>query len=134
MGTYVSIEERTESASSIEDATAILEELLSGGYSIWDDGSLYFIKQLVAKVNNLRIEVFPDEHPPPHFHVVYPGVNASFALADGSLIKGQIGRREHGLVKWWYDRKRSLVIKAWNDSRPSDCQVGPFVEPTQRTE
>jgi hypothetical protein len=125
---YVSIEQRTERVTTVEEAATILEELLGGGYSIWDDGSLYFIKQLVAKVNNLRIEVFPDEHPPPHFHVVYPGVNASFALSNCSLLKGHIGNRERGLVKWWYDRSRALVIKAWNESRPTDCQVGPFLE------
>jgi hypothetical protein len=128
VNTYVSIEERTERAATLDESAAILEELLGGGYSIWDDGSLYFIKQLIAKVRNLRIEVYPDEHPPPHFHVVYPGVNASFALSDGSLIKGQIGNRERALVKWWYDRSRKFVIQAWNDSRPNDCQVGPFVE------
>lgn len=128
MSAYVSIEQRTERVTTVEEAATILEELLGGGYSIWDDGSLYFIKQLVAKVNNLRIEVFPDEHPPPHFHVVYPGVNASFALSNCSLLKGHIGNRERGLVKWWYDRSRALVIKAWNESRPTDCQVGPFLE------
>ena len=128
MSTYVSIEERTERAATLEEAAAILTELLGGGYSIWDDGSLCFIRQLVAKVNNLRIEVFPNEHPPPHFHVVFPGGNASFALADCSLIKGHISNGERALVKWWYDRSRALVIKSWNDSRPSDCQVGLFVE------
>ena len=41
----------------MEDSAAVLYDLLSGGYFVWMDGSLYNIKQLAARVNGLQIHV-----------------------------------------------------------------------------
>lgn len=47
------LEKELGCAASIEDALPALECLLSDGYSVWTDGSLYFIKELVGRVNGL---------------------------------------------------------------------------------
>lgn len=111
---------------TLEDLTVVLGALLSGGYSVWEDGSLYHIRQLVAKVNGLRIEVYAKEHAPPHFHVSGGDIDASFAIADGTFLNGKIGRREQELLKWWYACSREKLIEVWNETRPSDCPVGPI--------
>lgn len=120
------LEEAAASASSLEEAARVLEEVLGGGYSVWTDGSLYYIRQLVARINGLKIEIYAKEHPPPHFHVKGGDVNAVFSLADGSYINGAISGREMALVQWWYKRSRPALVQAWNNSRPSDCPVGPL--------
>ena len=56
MNPYEEIERRASSAKSLQESAEVLEILLSGGFSVWTDGSLYNIKQLVARVNGLRIE------------------------------------------------------------------------------
>lgn len=113
-------------AESLEQAAAVLEELLGGGYSVWADGTLYFIKQLVERVNGLQIHVYPNEHPPPHFHVKSPNVDASFTVSDCRLLHGKIDGRQASLVQWWYERARPKVVEAWNASRPTDCPIGPI--------
>jgi hypothetical protein len=125
---YQQLEQRAKDATSIEDAAAVLEILLSEGLAVWEDGSLYSIKQLVARVDGLQIHVYPREHAPPHFHVVAGDIDAAFALHDCTLIRGEIDGRRKRLVEWWYQRCRSTVIEAWNASRPDDCPVGPFVD------
>lgn len=122
------IEEKIKNAGSLEESLEILEILLSNGYSVWEDDSLYSIKQLVAQVNGLKIRVFSREHPPPHFHISGGGIDAIFTVSDCKYIEGKIGWREEKLVKWWHQRSKPTLIEAWNNSRPSDCPVGPIVD------
>lgn len=125
---YDSLENAAKTATSLDESTTALAQLLSSGVAVWDDGSLYSIRQLVAKVNGLKIEVFAREHPPPHFHISGGGIDATFSLTTCELLQGKISGREAALVKWWYDRSRSNLISAWNQSRPTDCPVGPVNE------
>lgn len=128
MNPYEELEERARSAQTVEDSAAVLSDLLSGGYSVWVDGSLYNIKQLVDRVRGLQIHIYAKEHPPPHFHVKGGHVDAVFSLVDGSLIRGQIDGREQALIHWWYHRSRPRLVATWNETRPSDCNVGPITE------
>ena len=57
-----------------------LEAILHRPCSVWEEDGKEFlieIRELVARVNGLKIEIHPNEHPPPHFHVKTPKVNAS---------------------------------------------------------
>ena len=120
------IEKRVSDAQTLSEMAASLEELLSGPYSVWLNGNLINIKQIVDRINGLKIEVFSIEHPPPHFHVYGNGINVTFSINDCSLIKGDIGGREKSLIKWWYNRSRKNLIQIWNETRLSDCPVGPI--------
>ena len=128
MNPYVDLELRAETAESMEDLATVLSDLLSGGYSVWTDGSLYSIKQLVARVNGLQIHVYANEHSPPHFHVKSPDIDASFTIQDCAFMHGNIDGREQNLVKWWYKHSRPKLVAAWNNTRPSSCPVGPLIE------
>jgi hypothetical protein len=122
------IESKLGAASTLTESTQALSELLEGGFGIWQDGSLYFIRQLVARVGGYKVEIFAKEHRPPHFHLSGGDVNATFSLFDGSHLLGEISSREKALVKWWYERSRPLLIRTWNETRPTDCPVGPIQE------
>ena len=122
------IERRVLQAATLETATASLADLLSSEFSVSTDGFLYYTRQQVARVRGLKIEVFAREHPPPHFHVSGGGIDAVFSLTDGAQIQGCIGGRDRALVQWWYARSRSVLIEAWNTTRPANCPVGPVVE------
>jgi hypothetical protein len=128
MNLYEKFEHRIVNAASLEEVADVLSDLLSGGYSVWSDGRLYEIRQLVEKVNGLRIEVLSREHAPPHFHVTGGGVDATFSVESGVFLVGRISRRERALVEWWFKRSRPVLVRAWNNSRPSDCTVGYVLE------
>jgi len=124
MNPYAVLETRAANARSLQEAAEVLSDLLTGGFAVWTDGSLYNIKQLVARVKGLRIHVYPNEHGPAHFHVISADVDAAFAIDDCTFLRGNIDSREQRLVRWWYDRSRALLIAAWNETRPTDCPVG----------
>jgi hypothetical protein len=60
---------------------------------IWEDGSVYRIKHLVASTQDLRIHVYAKDHWPPHFHVVsrQRGINARFDLKTLEHISTKAG-------------------------------------------
>ena len=128
MNYYQDIEDKILNAKTLEESLEVLEMLLSNGFSVWTDGSLYYIKQLVARVNGLKIEIYSREHPPPHFHISGREIDATFSITECDHLEGKIGGRERALVRWWYKRSRSMLIETWNDTRPSDCPVGPIIE------
>lgn len=120
------LEQRAEEVATLQDATAVLETLLAEGFAVWEDGSLYYIRQLVDEVGGLKVHVYSREHAPPHFHVNGGGIDATFSILDCSLLKGQIQGRERRLIEWWHARSKPTLVETWNATRPSDCSVGPI--------
>jgi len=88
-------------------------------------GPTEVIKFLVARVKGLRVEVFANEHPPPHFRVRADGETANYRIEDGTQINGGLARHRH-TIKLWHAENRQSLIDAWNKLRPSDCPVGEY--------
>jgi hypothetical protein len=83
-------------------------------------------RKLVAQVNNLKILIHPNEHPPPHFHVLADRMDASFEILNCRKLNGEISGKDLKRVHAFYKSSRDLLVKTWNELRPSDCPVGPI--------
>lgn len=120
--------------NSVELDSVLTKELIDAisGSSIphWDEyGNLIFRfeKRLVDRVDGLKVEVFSNEHPPPHFRVKYQGGTANFTIADCATINGDYSvLRHHSRIKAWWKMNKQKIIEAWNKGRPSDCPVGQY--------
>ena len=119
------IESKLQESKSLSELAFILENLIAY-HSLTPDDRLYSIRALVDSVAGMKIEIFSNEHSPPHFHINAKDFNAVFSLNDCSLIKGTIGKREHKMILWWYKRSRNKLIDFWNNTRPTDCKVGSY--------
>lgn len=109
----------------------LLDELRSSIQSVESDaqtsaipGAMVF---LVDTTHGLKIEIRINEHPPPHFHVLCQGEDASFAIESGRRLPVNRGleRWEPKIQDWWQNNRLTLVER-WNSSRPSNCPVGPI--------
>lgn len=93
------------------------------GPIIDDRGRRRLEEALVAEVDGLQVEIFSNEHPPPHFRVRYQGRSANFDICTGEPLT-------NGLEKWrrnirkWHAENRQTLIDSWNRRRPTDCPVG----------
>ncbi len=69
----------------------------------------------------MKIEIYPNDHNPPHFHVKSndQSINATFRLDNGELIKGTLGRRDkERIVAFFIDPKTQLMMRTmWNKSK-----------------
>lgn len=82
MTPYDMIDEQISQARTLEELNQVLYILLNGDFAVWDDGSLYSIRQLVARFSGLKVEIYSKEHPPPHFHVKGGDVDAVFSISN----------------------------------------------------
>lgn len=115
--------------ASFEDLAAWLESILHNPCEVWEEyGEMVLIetRQLVDRVGGLKIEIYPGEHPPPHFHVRTPRLNTSFDIETCELIAGEIDRRDKKKIELWHREATPLLVETWNAMRPTDCTVGPY--------
>ncbi|MBU1013491.1 MAG: DUF4160 domain-containing protein [Bacteroidetes bacterium] len=91
---------------------------------VLSDGTVVERRFLVASVNNLRIEIRPNEHPPPHFHVKSDEINASFGIIDCKFLKGEINSKDRRRIERFHKESIDLLIETWNKLRPTNCPVG----------
>lgn len=109
-----------------------LEDSFCQGPMLDERGLRVLNEEQVARLNKMAIKIWPDEHPPPHFHVKFAGEDASFSIADCSRLSDGKGLKkfDHNIKDWWRKNKCSLIA-VWNDTRPNDCQVGRILVPPE---
>jgi hypothetical protein len=128
LGFAGAIDRDIRAARGLQEQALLLERLLGMGVAVFGDDNLIFIRQRLDTVNGLKIEIFPREHPPPHFHVSGNGVDATFTITDCTPVAGELQAKDLALVRWWHKRARQDLINTWNSTRPADCPVGPILE------
>jgi len=78
-------------------------------------------------IGGLKVEVFANEHPPPHFRVSYGSETANYRIKDCLQLNGDL-RRYYRIIRSWHSGNRGKLIATWNAFRPSNCPVGPFTD------
>lgn len=87
-----------------------IEERLSAylsSHKLHNNGRLEARKHLVGKIKDLKIEVYPDDHLPAHFHVTSKqrGIDARFSiesLKHLSSKRGKVSSKDEKMVKQFF--------------------------------
>ena len=60
---------------------------------VLSDGRVYKIKRFIAQTNDLKIEIYPNDHLPPHFHVISKSrnINARFHITTLEYLNDKTG-------------------------------------------
>lgn len=61
----------------------------------------------------IAIQMYYDDHPPPHIHVRYNEHRARFAIATGALMSGSLPARTRRLVEEWIELRRDALTENW---------------------
>ncbi|MFA5455771.1 MAG: DUF4160 domain-containing protein [Sulfurimonas sp.] len=101
-----------------------LTDFLHSGAYFYND-QIVEARHLVDRLGKIKIEIYSNEHVPPHFHVSSNGLKASFTIDDCTLLEnsGFNGNLIKNIQDWFLHSKDKL-IEVWNKTRPSDCVVG----------
>lgn len=68
----------------------------------------------LLRFGNLKIQIFADDHNPPHFHLVTPEHEALIRLSDLVMIAGTMDRRSLELALDWARRNGKVLDDEWN--------------------
>lgn len=84
------------------------------------------IRKQVGSIGSNKIEIYPNEHPPAHFHVMGPDLDVCFIIPGCEIMPGFKVPKASLLknIKQFYKNNENLLIEVWNQLRPAHCQVG----------
>ena len=68
---------------------------------------------IISTFFGITVRMYFDDHAPPHVHVEYQGHEALVAIADGSLLQGELPKRAVALVQQWCLDRRSELEQNW---------------------
>jgi len=69
---------------------------------------------IVAIINGIKVELYFDEHPPPHFHCRYAEFIAQIDIETIEVIKGTLPIPQLRSVREWASSRRDKLKDAWN--------------------
>ncbi|MES2381094.1 MAG: DUF4160 domain-containing protein [Bacteroidota bacterium] len=90
------------------------------------NGNVFESRRRIDIIENIKIEIYSQEHPPPHFHVKSSNINATFTIDKCELLMGDIDSKTQKKIEYFHSLNKHKLIEAWNESRPSNCPVGPI--------
>jgi len=75
-------------------------------------------KERVAKINDLEIIIFTNDHNPPHFHVKSKNkkIDAKFLIETGEFMSGEIDSKNKKIITAFYNSPKTKIIMQiiWN--------------------
>ena len=89
-----------------------------------DQGRRLLEEHTVTQLQGLKVEIFSNEHPPPHFRVSYSGETNNFKIDDCSPMNGTSLKKWFRTIRKWHEDEKDKLTRIWNDTRPSGCTVG----------
>ena len=115
-----------EQLQEVEAFEIQLTQLLGSG-AYYFNGELLESRHLVEKIGRIKIEIYSNEHPPPHFHISMHNAKASLRLDNCDIIENTgFKASQIKTVQTWFLKSKERLIEVWNETRPSDCVVGIY--------
>ncbi|MEI9990313.1 MAG: DUF4160 domain-containing protein [Rhizomicrobium sp.] len=59
------------------------------------------------------VQMYWNDHPPPHVHVYYQGLEALIAIETGDIIVGELPRGARRLMREWVNSHRVELLANW---------------------
>jgi hypothetical protein len=76
----------------------------------------------LAIVEGVKIQIYAQEHPPPHFHAVFAERRVQVEIGSLRVMNGGLPRRKLALVLSWAGSRQEALLGAWekiaSGSRP----------------
>ena len=69
----------------------------------------------VAIVAGVKIQFYPDEHPPPHFHARIAEFIAQVRIEPAEVLQGSLPPNKTSDVLDWARQHRDELMQAWNE-------------------
>jgi hypothetical protein len=76
----------------------------------------------------IKIQIFWDEHPPPHFHAKAGDERVSIRIDDLTVLSGDMSPRLLALVLQWGKMHQVELLEAWNrcEKQEQPLRIAPL--------
>ena len=69
---------------------------------------------IVGTVDGAKLYMYPNDHPPPHFHVLFAEYRAVIDIRTGKLTEGELPKAKLRAILNWAKPRRGKLLEAWN--------------------
>ena len=82
----------------------------------------------ISKFYGILIQMYYDEHNPPHFHVIYGDYKAVIGIHDLTVMVGTLPPKAVGLVMEWATIHKAELLKEWDlaEKKQTLFQIEPL--------
>ena len=81
----------------------------------------------ISRFQEISVEMYHDDHPPPHFHVYYADERAIIEIDTMRILGGALSPRIHRLVTDWGRRHRAELQANWRRAVAHEAPL--WIEP-----
>jgi hypothetical protein len=67
----------------------------------------------VAVIDGMKVQFFPNEHPPPHFHVVFAEYRALVRIDTMTVWQGSLPRNKLRRIMEWATPRQAILMATW---------------------
>jgi hypothetical protein len=67
----------------------------------------------IAYFYGIAVQMYYEDHPPPHIHARYNEFKARFDITTGALISGSLPKQATRLVQEWIDLNKMALADNW---------------------
>lgn len=67
----------------------------------------------ISRFYGMTIQLFYDDHNPPHFHVTYGSYKAVFSIDTLEIIEGKLPKKQALLIVQWAYLHRQELFQTW---------------------
>ncbi len=69
-------------------------------------------------IDGIKINIYSNEHPPPHFHSIYGEYEALIRITDLEIEKGKLPNKQYKKVKKWASKHQSILGDIFKQLNP----------------
>lgn len=82
----------------------------------------------ICRFYGILIQMYYDDHNPPHFHAIYSEYKAVIAIQDFAILEGDLPPKAVGLVMEWAREHKNELLKEWDLARKKQSlfQIEPL--------
>jgi hypothetical protein len=69
---------------------------------------------IIGTVDAAKLYMYPNDHPPPHFHVLFAEHRAVIDIQTMKLSRGSLPKAKLRAIIKWARPRRIKLVEAWN--------------------
>jgi Domain of unknown function (DUF4160) len=74
---------------------------------------------IIGIVDAAKLYMYPNDHPPPHFHVLFAEYRAVIDIRTMKLSRGDLPKAKLRAIIKWAKARRVELLEAWNVTQQS---------------
>jgi hypothetical protein len=66
-------------------------------------------------IDGVKIQLFFDDHAPPHFHTAYAEYKAIIKIDNAEILEGELPKNKKKEILNWARENKEILMEIWND-------------------